>query len=77
MAVGPTCQPFSLLFLSPSTSPLSCPRRHARLFLLGNSAPDALSALASFAAGGGGGAAAVGLNGVLAFLTTDAAGRRR
>jgi len=47
------------------------------LLLLGNSAPDALSALASFAAGGGGGAAAVGLNGVLAFLTTDAAGRRR
>jgi len=65
VVVGPTCQPFSLLFLSPSTSPLSCPRRHARQFLLGNSAPDALSALASFAAGGGGGAAAVGLNGVL------------
>lgn len=37
----------------------------ATLLSLGNGAPDALSALASFAAGGGGGAAAVGLNGVL------------
>jgi hypothetical protein len=36
----------------------------ATLLSLGNSAPDMLSALASFAAGGGG-AAAVGLNGVL------------
>ena len=37
----------------------------AMLLSLGNGAPDALSALASFAAAGGGGAAAIGLNGLL------------